>query len=59
LLNWVLFQLLIGTHGKNISFFVGPGGIVMAPAYDLLCLDMYAGTYDRDLAMAVGDVFRP
>jgi len=62
LLNWVLFQLLIGNsdaHGKNISFFVGPGGIDMAPAYDLLCLDMYAGTYDRDLAMAVGDAFDP
>ena len=62
MLNWVLFQLLIGNsdaHGKNISFFVGPGGMDMAPAYDLLNLHMYAGTYDLDLAMAVGDTFDP
>lgn len=62
LLNWVLFQLLIGNsdaHGKNISYFVGPGGIDLAPAYDLVCLDMYGDTYDRDLAMAVGDSFNP
>jgi serine/threonine-protein kinase HipA len=62
LLNWVLFQLLIGNsdaHGKNISFFVGPGGIDLAPAYDLVCLDMYGDTYDRDLAMAIGTSFKP
>lgn len=60
LLNWTLFQLLIGNsdaHGKNISFFVGSGGIEVAPAYDLVCLDMYAAEYDRDYAMAVGDAF--
>jgi serine/threonine-protein kinase HipA len=62
MLNWVLFQLLIGNsdaHGKNISFFVGPGGIDMAPAYDLLNLDMYASEYDRDFSMAIGDDFDP
>lgn len=62
LLNWELFQLLIGNsdaHGKNISFFVGPAGIDPAPAYDLICLDMYGEVYDRDLAMAVGDTFNP
>ena len=62
MLNWVLFQLLIGNsdaHGKNISFFVRPGGIDMAPAYDLLNLDMYAAEYDRDLSMAIGDAFAP
>ena len=62
LLNWVLFQLLIGNsdaHGKNISFFVGPAGIDMAPAYDLLNLDMYAAEYDRDFSMAIGDAFAP
>jgi serine/threonine-protein kinase HipA len=62
LLNWELFQLLIGNsdaHGKNISFFVGPAGINPAPAYDLICLDMYGDIYDRDLAMAVGDTFSP
>lgn len=62
ILKWVLFQLLIGNsdaHAKNVSFFVGPDGIDMAPAYDLLCLDMYGNTYDRDMAMAVGDTFNP
>ncbi|MDD2367082.1 MAG: HipA domain-containing protein [Desulfuromonadaceae bacterium] len=62
MLNWVLFQLLIGNsdaHGKNISFFVGPGGIDMAPAYDLLNLGIYAAEYDRDFSMAIGDAFAP
>ena len=62
LLQWVLFNLLIGNsdaHAKNISWFVGPNGIRIAPAYDLLCLDSYAGQYDRDLALAVGDAFDP
>lgn len=62
MLNWVLFQLLIGNsdaHGKNISFFVGPTGIDMAPAYDLLNLDMYSTQYDRDFSMAIGDAFAP
>lgn len=60
MLDWVLFQLIIGNsdaHGKNISFFVRPDGIFPAPAYDLVCLDLY--DYDRDLAMAFGDCFNP
>ena len=62
MLNWALFQLLIGNsdaHGKNISFFVGQAGIDMAPAYDMLNLDMYATEYDRDFSMAIGDAFAP
>jgi len=60
LLNWVLFQLLIGNsdaHAKNISWFVGKGGLDIAPFYDLLCIDIYGDEYDRDLAMAIGDEF--
>ncbi|HZV81946.1 MAG TPA: HipA domain-containing protein [Geobacteraceae bacterium] len=60
LLDWTLFQLIIGNsdaHGKNISFFVGRNGLGVAPAYDLVCLDLYQ--YDRDLAMAIGDCFDP
>ncbi len=60
LLQWVLFQLLIGNsdaHGKNISFHVGPNGIDVAPAYDLVNVAIYGDQYDRDLAMAVGDTF--
>lgn len=62
MLNWVLFQLIIGNsdaHGKNISFFVGKSGIDVAPAYDLVSLDMYADSYDRDFALAIGDAFDP
>ena len=60
LLNWTLFQLLIGNsdaHGKNISFFVGRSGIDVAPGYDLLNIDIYGEEFERDLAMAIGDEF--
>ena len=60
LLNWTLFQLLIGNsdaHGKNISFFVGKAGLDLAPGYDLLNIDIYGDELERDLAMAVGDEF--
>lgn len=60
LLNWTLFQMLIGNcdaHGKNISFFVGKAGIDVAPSYDLLNIDIYGDEFERDLAMAVGDEF--
>lgn len=62
MMNWTLFQLLIGNgdaHAKNISFFVGTQGIDLAPAYDLVCLDVCGDQYDRDVAMAIGDVFNP
>jgi serine/threonine-protein kinase HipA len=52
--------LLIGNsdaHGKNISFYVGRNGIDVAPAYDLVNVEIYGDQYDRDLAMAVGDTF--
>jgi len=62
MLKRTLFQLLIGNsdaHAKNISFFVGKAGIDLAPAYDLVCLDVCGDQYDRDMAMAIGDVFEP
>ncbi len=62
LLNWTLFQLLVGNsdaHAKNISFFVGRKGIDVAPSYDLLAIDIYGDEFDRDLAMAIGDAFVP
>lgn len=60
LLNWMLFQLLIGNsdaHGKNISFFVGKAGLDLAPSYDLLNIDIYGDECERDLALAVGNEF--
>lgn len=62
MLRWALLQLLIGNsdaHGKNISFFVGSGGLAPAPLYDLVCVNVYGDAYVQDMAMAYGDVFRP
>ncbi len=60
MLRWALFQFLIGNsdaHGKNFSFFVRPGGLLEpAPWYDLVSVLQYEG-FDRELAMAYGDVF--
>lgn len=60
MLRWALFQFLIGNsdaHGKNFSFFVGPGGYLEpAPWYDLVSVVQYPH-FDTDLAMAFGDAF--
>jgi serine/threonine-protein kinase HipA len=60
MLRWALFQFLIGNsdaHGKNFSFFVGPGGYLEpTPWYDLVSVVQYAH-FDTDLAMAFGDAF--
>lgn len=61
LLRWTIFQVLIGNtdaHAKNLSFFSGPEGLSLAPAYDLVC----ALAFDRQAlaatyAMAIGDAF--
>lgn len=62
-LRWTIFQVLIGNtdaHAKNMSFFCRPGGLSIAPAYDLVCGLVYAGENVLDqLAMAVGDNFDP
>lgn len=63
LLRWAILQVLIGNtdaHGKNLSFFMGAGGLSLAPAYDLVCCLLYAGDGISDtLAMAIGDNFNP
>nr|WP_058442026.1 HipA domain-containing protein [Legionella brunensis] len=59
ILDWVLFNILIfncDAHGKNISFFVGPNGISLAPFYDLVNIKMYP-EFEHNLAMALGDEF--
>lgn len=62
LLQWVVFQVLIGNtdaHGKNVSFHCGPGGLRLAPAYDIVCIPALGDRWVHDtLAMAVGDAFR-
>ncbi len=45
LYRWTVFNILIGNHDahmKNISFLVGPGGITLAPFYDLVSTVIYA-----------------
>ncbi|MET0116819.1 MAG: HipA domain-containing protein [Sedimenticola sp.] len=59
LLRWTLLQYLIGNsdaHGKNVSFFVEPGGLHLAPSYDLVAVCVYPKV-DHELAMAIGDEF--
>ncbi|MFI4956089.1 MAG: HipA domain-containing protein [Gammaproteobacteria bacterium] len=59
LLTWVLFNVIIGNwdaHGKNLSFFVSPLGMEIAPAYDLISVRMYP-EFSQEWAMALGDEF--
>jgi len=61
LLRWAIFQVLIGNtdaHGKNLSFFVQPSGVRLAPAYDMVCIPALKDSQlSGTLAMAVGDAF--
>jgi len=54
---WTVMTLLIGNsdaHGKNISFLVGPGGLSVAPLYDLVSVTQYDATQiEHELAMAL------
>ena len=63
LLRWTIFQVLIGNtdaHAKNLTFLCGPGGLSLAPAYDLVAGLLYADdVVDDTYAMAIGDAFRP
>ena len=61
LLRWVIFQVLIGNtdaHAKNLSFFYGPDGLRLAPAYDLVCAPAFTSVaLDDEYAMGIGDAF--
>lgn len=53
--RWVMFNFLIGNsdaHAKNISVLVSEAGYVLAPFYDLLCVQVYG---DDRLALFIGD----
>lgn len=59
LLQWVLFQLLIGNadaHGKNFSYFVQERWLRPTPWYDLVSVAMYP-QLEQEFAMGVGDAF--
>jgi serine/threonine-protein kinase HipA len=61
LLRWTIFQILIGNtdaHAKNLSFFSTGAGLVLSPAYDLVCgIAFQNKTIDKTYAMAIGDAF--
>lgn len=60
LFRWLVFNLLIGNndaHLKNLSFFVKPDGVELAPHYDLLCTAVYSPANDwlgSDLVWKLG-----
>ena len=61
LLRWTVFNTLIlnaDAHGKNLSFLHEPGGVRLAPFYDLLCTAAYPDLASK-LAMKVGGEARP
>lgn len=61
LLNWVVFNLLIGNadaHAKNLALIFTETGPKLAPFYDLLCTAVYEGLTDK-MAMRVGGENRP
>lgn len=56
LVDAAIFNVLIGNadaHGKNFSLLYQPGGIGMAPLYDLMCTAAYPEIHAK-LAMKVG-----
>lgn len=53
-----IFNFLIGNcdaHGKNYSVLYSPDGIVLAPAYDIVCTRAYGAEYDEVFAMEIGN----
>lgn len=61
LLRWAIFQVLIGNtdaHGKNLSFYVEPAGLSLAPAYDLICIPaLQDESLSQTFALSIGDAF--
>jgi serine/threonine-protein kinase HipA len=46
LLRWLFFNLCAGnddSHAKNLSMIATPGGLRLAPFYDLMCTRVYPG----------------
>jgi serine/threonine-protein kinase HipA len=46
LLRWLFFNLCTGngdSHAKNLSLIATPGGLRLAPFYDLMCTRVYPG----------------
>lgn len=57
----VLVNFLLGNsdaHGKNFALLYEPGGIRLAPLYDIVSTAVYGDVTDR-MAMSIGGVFEP
>lgn len=60
LVERLLFNLLVGNadaHGKNFALLFEPAGAVLAPAYDVLCTQVYPSLSDS-FVMKVGPARR-
>ncbi len=60
LVKRMLFNLLIGNqdaHGKNFSILHTGGHVVLSPAYDLVCTQVYESLSDR-FAMPIGNAWQ-
>jgi hypothetical protein len=54
MVRWAVLQLLIGNsdaRGKNLSFFMNSAGLVPAPLYDLVSINVYGENVEQDRAM--------
>jgi len=46
LLRWLIFNLCVGnndSHAKNLAMLATPGGLRLAPFYDMMCTRVYPG----------------
>jgi serine/threonine-protein kinase HipA len=60
LVERLLFNLLVGNgdaHGKNFALLFGPNGAELAPAYDILCTQIYPALSET-FAMRIGPARR-
>ena len=61
LLRRVIFNVLVGNcdaHAKNYSILYRPGGLTLAPVYDVICTRYYPDLQSR-LAMNIGGENKP
>jgi serine/threonine-protein kinase HipA len=61
LLRWLFFNLCVGnndSHAKNLSLLATPGGLRLAPFYDMMCTRMYA-RLSPHFAFAIGGETEP
>ncbi len=61
LTNRIIFNYLIGNadaHGKNFSILYTENGILLAPAYDILCTAIYPNL-TKNMAMKIDKYYEP